>query len=482
MTTKIVALVTLASSLAVTACDSLGQAMTAHTDVVARAAGHELSVDKAASLIAANPQLAASPDVAAAVANLWVDYVLLAKAASQDSTLRSVDLEPLLAPVFEQDIVLQLREKVVKFDTAFSDAELKALYDQSGTGVQVRARHILLRLPAEATPAQRDSITNLARQLQQQAAGGADFAQLARQHSADGSAQQGGDLGFFGRGQMIGPFEEAAFALQPGQVSDIVESPYGLHIIKVEERKLADFEQQRDAFRLVAQQQKVSEAEEGYIRGLTDTMNVAVQEGAYAIVRDLATNPENKLGGRAASRNLVTYKKGGFTAKEYQDWLFRITPQNRQVITQREDEELKNLLESLARNEILIQEAARQGISVPKARQDSMKTQAYQQLALAADAAGLRKIEAQQGETKEQAIERRVNALIEATVKGTQDILPLGALSFTLRQQYGGEVFERALQTVVTKVEANRPAQQPGVMPPGVPQPQPPTGTAPSGQ
>ena len=474
MTTKIVALVTLASSLALTACDSLGQAMTAHTDVVARAAGHELSVDKAASMIASNPQLPGSPDVVAAVANLWVDYVLLATAASQDSTLRSVDLDPLLAPVFEQDVVLQLRDKVVKYDTSFTDAELKALYDQSGTGVQVRARHILLRIPADATPAMRDSIANLARQLQQQAAGGADFAALARQYSQDGSAQQGGDLGFFGRGEMVAPFEEAAFAMQPGQVSDIVESPFGLHIIKVEERKLADFEQNREAFRRNAQQMRVSEAEESYIRGLTDTMNIKVEEGAYAIVRDLATNPETKLGGRAANRNLVSYKNGGFTAKEYQNWLFRITPQNRAVITQREDEELKNLLESLTRNEILIAEAARQGLSVPAARQDSAKTQAYEQLKLAADAAGLRNIQPQEGETMNQAIERRVNALLEATIKGEQDILPLGPLSYTLRQQFGAEVFERATQAVVSRVESMRPAQQPA------PQPQP--GNAPSGQ
>src|SRR5512142_2337105 len=83
---KLILFLALAGALTVPACDSLGQALGAHKNTVARAGGNELSVDAAASILEQNPNLPAQPQVVDALANLWVDYTLLAKAAAKDST------------------------------------------------------------------------------------------------------------------------------------------------------------------------------------------------------------------------------------------------------------------------------------------------------------------------------------------------------------------------------------------------------------
>jgi len=104
---------------------------------------------------------------------------------------------------------------------------------------QINARHILLRVPAEADAGEVEAIAERLAQMRRQLLAGADFAQLAREHSDDPSAARGGDLGYFTRGQMVPSFETAAFALQPGGLSEPVRSEFGWHLIKLEARQPA---------------------------------------------------------------------------------------------------------------------------------------------------------------------------------------------------------------------------------------------------
>jgi peptidyl-prolyl cis-trans isomerase D len=103
---------------------------------------------------------------------------------------------------------------------------------------QVRARHILVKVPADASAEVKAAARKKAEGLLAAVKGGADFATLARKSSDDpGSAAKGGDLGLFPRGRMAPEFEAAAFALEPGGVSDVVETSFGFHVIKVEEHR-----------------------------------------------------------------------------------------------------------------------------------------------------------------------------------------------------------------------------------------------------
>lgn len=458
-----------AGVFALTACDGFGQAVRSHTDIVARAAGHELTIDQTAALIAPYEQVPAQREVVEALANLWVDYTLLATAATQDSMLATVDMESLIRFDREQALVFKLRDKVILPDTAISEADLRQKYDEEKPGLQVRARHILLRLTPDATPAVRDSVTKLAAELERRAKGGEDFAMLARAFSQDGSAQQGGDLGFFGRGAMVAPFEEAAFALGVGEVSEVVETPFGLHVIKVEERTQPPFEEIQEGFRAQMVEQRGLDAERDYIEGLTNPLNITVAEGAVDNARELARDPSVSLRGRAASRALATYQGGELSASEYLDAIRMWNPGIWAQLIAAPDEQIKQVLEGMTRNEILVAEAEKQGLTVAPEESDSLQTMRRFQLRITAVNAGLTGIQPQDGETMREAIERRVNAYLEAILKGEQNALPLGPVSHTLRSQFDGEVFARSFDAVVQRIEARRPptiAPQPTPLPP----------------
>ena len=128
-----------------------------------------------------------------------------------------------------------------------TDGQLAQYYEQHKEEFrreeQVRARHILFKLAQQAGADEEARRRGEAETTLQRIQAGEDFAALASQLSEDPvSAQQGGDLGFFKRGEMVKPFEETAFGLKPGVVSDPVRTDFGYHLIKVEEMQEAGYE------------------------------------------------------------------------------------------------------------------------------------------------------------------------------------------------------------------------------------------------
>lgn len=116
--------------------------------------------------------------------------------------------------------------------TEFYDAHKGARFTEEK---QIHARHILFSLAEGATDEAKADIRATAADILARVRAGEDFVELAREFSQDsGTADQGGDLGFFGRGRMVRAFEDAAFGLDAGQISDVVETTFGFHIIKVE--------------------------------------------------------------------------------------------------------------------------------------------------------------------------------------------------------------------------------------------------------
>ena len=125
--------------------------------------------------------------------------------------------------------------------TTIPEKEIKAYYE-SHTNLfkqpeQVQASHILIKVEPKAKESEKEDALKKIREVQKKQIKGDDFAKLAKEYSQGPSNAKGGDLGYFKRGQMVPAFEEVAFKLKPGEVSDIVNTRFGYHLIKVVDKK-----------------------------------------------------------------------------------------------------------------------------------------------------------------------------------------------------------------------------------------------------
>jgi peptidyl-prolyl cis-trans isomerase C len=179
-----------------------------------------------------------------------------------------------------RSIELLLEGKVVK-DVSLPDGAAKIYYDENPTFFkqpgQVQASHILIKVEAGADEAVKAEARKQIEDIQQKIKDGGDFAELAKEFSEGPSNVNGGDLGLFGRGQMVPPFEEAAFAMEPGQVSDVVETRFGYHLIKLADKKddsTAPFEDVEERLMQYLKQQETQKQVGAYIETLKESATV----------------------------------------------------------------------------------------------------------------------------------------------------------------------------------------------------------------
>jgi peptidyl-prolyl cis-trans isomerase C len=178
-------------------------------------------------------------------------------------------------------IISNFVEKTIISKITVSEDDARKFYDQNPDKFlkpeSVRASHILIGVDSKASAEEKKAAREKAEKLRKEVAGGADFAALAKGNSTCPSSQQGGDLGSFGKGQMVPAFEQAAFALKPGEISEVVETQFGYHIIKVTEKKGAEkveFKEARPRIEEFLRGQKIGPAVNDYLETARKTAKI----------------------------------------------------------------------------------------------------------------------------------------------------------------------------------------------------------------
>jgi parvulin-like peptidyl-prolyl isomerase len=337
----------------IAACSGLSDALTAHVDVVAKAGSQELSVTRLANLLGnAKLQVPINKDVATLVArDLWVPYQLLGMAAAHGDSLTDLKaIDAAAGAMLENAKLKKFMESVSAILPADTGSEAGNL---SAKGGLYAARHILFMVPQGASPAVKDSVRKKAQSVLAQVTP-ANFGEMANRYSEDPGnrqAKNGGDLGVFPRAAMVKPFSDALAALKPGEISQLVESQFGYHIIQ-----RSTWDQAKAKYLEQAGGHSRQVAESLYITQAQAAANAQVKADAPAVVKALAKDP---LGHRNDKTVLATYNGGELTAGKLAMFLLA-NPRSAQLAQQIQtvpDSVLKQFVMNQTQRELLLRRA-----------------------------------------------------------------------------------------------------------------------------
>ena len=326
-------LATFATLVGLSSCQAFKDAMTAHVDVVARAGSQELTVNRLGELLG-GAEIPLGPEAVRTVAQLWVNYQLVALAAAKGDTLGTIKD----ADEGMWSAIAQLRFRKV-FDVISKDwgtVDSSTFEKAYNDGALLGAAHILISKKTEpgseaANAALKAEAERIARTVTS-----ATFAQVARQRSDDpGSKDRGGDYGVF----------------PPGQISGVVETQFGYHIIR--RHTFAEIKDQfAEAYAGIASQR----AESVYFAAMDSAAQVVVKESAPKLVKAIAEDPD---GYRDSREKVATSRTVDLTAGKLAMWMSAFPPQSRirAQVLQAPDSQIPVFVRNVMRNEFLLRVA-----------------------------------------------------------------------------------------------------------------------------
>jgi len=326
----------------------LRDAFTAHKNIVAQAAGHELTVGGLAQLIAAGGNIPLRRDVVDRLARLWVDYTLVAhRFADGDSLLDSAMVVAALWSDAQQQIVTHYHEDLVNNNVLLEKSAVDSAY-QAGNHRLIQ--HILVRVKAGSTDAERERKKRKAERLRQVAASDSEGWLRANRENEDSlSKLEGGSLGIIARGQTVPEFERVAFSLAPGQVSSVVESDYGYHIVRrpeLDEVRVDYEEGLRDIF--------IERLNLKFIKEVQARWEIRIRPDAPERMREVAADP---MRFRTSRKVIGSYLNGDFTMSDFARWLQALPAEYTSEVVHSKDVQLSQFANGLIRNDVLEIEA-----------------------------------------------------------------------------------------------------------------------------
>jgi hypothetical protein len=297
-----------------TACSGLKEAMSAHVDTAAKAGSEELSVDRLAKLLN-EATVPPRKDVAQAIANAWVDYELLGQAAAKGDTV--VTDKALDAALWAPISTLKAKKYYETISKNWGSVDSTAARKMFENNDILAASHILI-LTKGATPEVKAAAKSKIDALRSQV-NSANFAALAKSNSQDTpSAARGGSLGLFRKGQMVPQFEQALLALKPGEISPVIETDYGYHIIR-----RPTYDEVKTDLLQASKGQSMQAAESTFVSKLQSDGKIEMKSDAAATTRSVIADLDSH---RDDNSTIATSTAGKFTSGELAKWISTFPP------------------------------------------------------------------------------------------------------------------------------------------------------------
>jgi hypothetical protein len=341
------------TSLALAGC-GVGDTLAGRSDVVARGEHLVLQRDTLARIVVSGKNVPTERGLVERWAFRWVEFALLTERLAQgDSLLDSATVVQAMWTEANQWLVDEYHDKLAAERVLVDSATVDSAY---AAGNHRLIHHILVRTtPDMAPPARADARRRAEGVHARLAAGGAWGVENDR--SDDPVARRaGGSLGVIERGQMVAPFEEVAFGLEPGDLSDVVETQYGYHVIR---RPTLD--EVREPFAAEIGEILTVRMDSTVLREIEDRWQVRVADDAPALMRDAAADPLRTYQNPNA---LGRYGRSRFTTVDFVRWMQAMPNEVYRQVPGATDEQLTDLLQSLIRNEALVREAHEEGMTL----------------------------------------------------------------------------------------------------------------------